>query len=241
MIFLLFLNICAFGNVIHTYYEPVKYQSSGTKTESDMLLEVWKRVWQEAGFIPKVLTEANARQHPDYTLFNLLLESIPLGNNKEYDRSCYMRYLAMAASGGGWMSDYDNVPLNMPESKTLPNNGLFTVYEGHVPSLISASKKEWNRIAFKLVKSSHPKEITLWSDMMALQSIQASFISKMKVMTPKKRGHDFLLNSKMLCLQTKHYFTAHLSHYAFALSKISTSRSIVIDNAFNNWKRRCTQ
>ena len=47
------------------------------------------------------------------------------------------------------MSDYDTFPIgiNPADGLTLPNGGFFTSYERHVPSLMSGSQVEWDRMA----------------------------------------------------------------------------------------------
>ena len=42
-----------------------------------------------------------------------LRQRVPLGQNEEYEKMCYFRYLAMAEVGGGWMSDYDTLPMQL--------------------------------------------------------------------------------------------------------------------------------
>lgn len=61
----------------------------------------------------------------------------------------------MAVNGGGWMTDYDTIPLNMNADvygKELPNEGQFTSYEVHVPSLIVGNSDEWMRVSRALLR-----------------------------------------------------------------------------------------
>ena len=61
----------------------------------------------------------------------------------------------MAALGGGWMTDYDTVPLNIDaeiDGRTFPNDGKFTTFEGHVPSFIVGSGEEWDRVSRALLQ-----------------------------------------------------------------------------------------
>lgn len=81
-----------------------------------------------------VLTIEDAERHAEYAMLRARIEKLPLGGNREYDLACYLRWLAMAAAGGGWMSDYDAAPLRFSPPPELPNGGAFTGYEGHVPS-----------------------------------------------------------------------------------------------------------
>merc|ERR1719469_1440902 len=73
---------------------------------------------------------------------------------------------------GGWMSDYDTFPLQIRHTLTrLPNNGRFTSNQRHVPSLISGSQPEWNRMVKLLFASYQSHTNTFWSDMRALEDI----------------------------------------------------------------------
>lgn len=61
----------------------------------------------------------------------------------------------MAALSGGWMTDYDTIPLNMNAEVyggAFPNEGQFTAYEGHVPSLVVGSGEEWDRVSKALLR-----------------------------------------------------------------------------------------
>lgn len=67
-----------------------------------------------------------------------------------FNYMCYIRYIAMSAVGGGWMSDYDVLPLRF-YFNGLPNNGAFTVYETSVPSLVSGNESEWERLMNEII------------------------------------------------------------------------------------------
>jgi len=128
----------------------------------------------------------DAEAHPDYANVVDNLDDVPLGNNNHYDKACYLRHFAMAASGGGWMTDYDAVPLNMKAEvygMDLPNDGQFTTYEGYVPSLIVGNEDEWERVAKALLREGvdagsnedagiiRDGKPRLFSDMLALEAI----------------------------------------------------------------------
>jgi hypothetical protein len=92
----------------------------------------------------------------------------------------------MATVGGGWMSDYDVVPLKSIVPKEyfeppkrlskkdmdgingfpLPNKGGFTVYanDGRVPSHMSGSAKEWDRMAKSLLDLAHDHTDDFYSE-----------------------------------------------------------------------------
>ena len=119
---------CTLGGAkqtVHTFWQQVKgMETSNTDQE---MLELWNASWSLAGFHTRILTLADARRHPLYNQvqadLNQMASTGLLGTNVEYDRLCYLRYLAMAASGGGWMTDYDVLPLVMPKCSGLPNQG----------------------------------------------------------------------------------------------------------------------
>ena len=153
---------------MHTFFTPI------SQTPDTALLEVWKKSWSDAGWEPVVLTLADAKKHPIYRRFIETFDTS--GDTAKYrltnfDRMCFLRWLAMASSGGGWMSDYDTLPLfSSPEidGHNLPNNGKFTCYSGHVPNLVSGSEQEWNRMAQLLLFSYKSHQDIFWSDMLAL-------------------------------------------------------------------------
>lgn len=151
--------------IMHTFYEKLS-------VGEDDLLEVWKEEWNEAGFEVKVLKLEDAQRHP----YCKDMERVVFGNvyHNPYDTLCFYRWLAMAASGGGWMCDYDTFPTNFPieEGKNLPNNGKFTSFENHVPSLMSGTATEWTRVAKLLVEAIPKIPEDVKSDMHAFQILE---------------------------------------------------------------------
>eukprot|EP00667_Euglena_gracilis_P019002 EG_transcript_20294 len=110
-------------------------------------LALWKRRWLAAGFEANILTEKDAQKHPRYPEFLSLFHDLPTVNSKQYEVSCYVRYLALASVGGGLMVDYDVLPLNAAfESLQLPEK--FTVWDrGAVPCMVSGTAEQFTAAA----------------------------------------------------------------------------------------------
>jgi len=157
---------------IHTFFENVgESEKSYHLTE----LESWKKAWSEAGWNPVVLTLADAKRHSLYKSFDENFETAKFETNI-YNRMCFYRWLAMAASsGGGWMADYDTYPLNLYQNTNygyeLPNNGSFTSNIFFVPNLLSGSESEWNRMVQLLFQSYRKNRHVFWSDMRSMYEI----------------------------------------------------------------------
>ena len=116
---------------MHTFWEQVADLDGQTASLDADMLALWTSSWEAAGFDTRVLKLADAMRHPDYdamrTNLSVLGSAGILGSNIEYDSYCFLRYLAMGAVGGGWMSDYDALPLVIPPSLMHnPNDGIFT-------------------------------------------------------------------------------------------------------------------
>jgi len=133
--------------ILNDVNQPIIYLffEKDINTESD-LLELWKDEWSKAGFRPKILTLADARAHPYFGEMEAIVK--PIFSDTE-DALNFYRYLAMASVGGGWLSEGDTFPTNFPMSEgiNLPQDGLLTSYETHVPSLLSGSADEWTRVS----------------------------------------------------------------------------------------------
>lgn len=152
--------------VIHTFYEPIFTQ--GFDGDHSPIIKAWREEWTRAGFETRILTLADAKRHPYFGSMEKVVKEL-FGACNQY---CFYRYLAMAANGGGWMSDNDTFPANIPALIDPPNGGKFTSFQGHVPALISASADEWLRIAKLMVDNIPTSTQSIKSDMMMLLDLR---------------------------------------------------------------------
>jgi len=127
----------------------------------------------DSGWEPLTLNIDNAKYHPMYDrlISNLLINvngTRFYGGNDKYNFFCFIRWIAMASVGGGWMSDYDTLPLYSKPTMTLPNNGSLSIFTNWVPNLVSGSAAEWNRmteVMFNNYKEHSKNGKERWSDM----------------------------------------------------------------------------
>ena len=214
--------------------------------------------WTVLPPLQRILGSQHAEAHPDYEAISATLnEKVPLGINPFYDRSCYLRHFAMAASGGGWMTDYDTVPLNMPADvygKSLPNYGRFTTFENHVPCLIVGDNDEWERVARALLRegieaNASTEEGGLFSDMHALKSL----IDKAEVIS--FQPHSVLQMAELIeligddiygqqteetsCDQVRHVLAVHFSHASVEHYKSLGQRAVIIAEILARWSKLC--
>lgn len=92
---------------LYTYHDYVPEHNAFDEL---MLIQIWRKHWDAVGFEPFVLSEWHARRHPYYDTLMEAVEKLPSQNPKRYEIACFIRWLALAQVGGGWMSDYDVFP-----------------------------------------------------------------------------------------------------------------------------------
>jgi hypothetical protein len=141
---------------------------------NEELLEAWKEAWYDAGWEPLVLGLEEAKKHKNYERFIDAFNEADF-EVRDYDRIYFLRWLAMAVVGGGWMSDYDTFPVYshpLRDGFVLPNGGNFTCYSRHVPNIVSGSLEEWERLSDLLYFSYKMHEDEFWSDLLALHELR---------------------------------------------------------------------
>jgi len=266
--------------VMYTFYDRIEAggagkgkRSTGMDDKSDNeLLALWKTHWENAGWEPRILSLEDAKKHASYDHYVDRLASLPMdgvsgkGNNRMYNQLCFLRWLAMASVGGGFMSDYDLFPLGYgtgdlatPPSVALPNNGDFTVYSvvpdsqnAAVPCLMSARGDEWTRLAMKILgaavnmKKDEKSHIT---DMFALIALrfENTYIAVDEVMNGEYvlLGRDWAPED---CEITNGKRAIHFSHHAIEVGDASyikegelapSDRPGVISHWMSQWMDVC--
>jgi hypothetical protein len=132
---------------IYTYFDDiyvVRLFGLLGQDELDML-ELWKKSWSAYGWNPVILDMSVAKRHPRFEEYKKILSTFPTVNPKNTELACYYRWIAMEVVGGGFMSDIDvmNYGFRYPSGEW---DWDFTTHQAFIPSFVSASKQEYQRI-----------------------------------------------------------------------------------------------
>ena len=95
--------------IVYTYYDRLTGLSP-----ANGLLDFWQEKWAAQGWQPLVLSEKDAKRVPGYVKFLSAIHRLPTVNHRGYEDACYLRHLAMVHRGGGFLTDYDVLPVNCP-------------------------------------------------------------------------------------------------------------------------------
>jgi len=205
--------------IIHTFFNSLRSKKTNRVLRIDAaMIAVWKHAWSLAGWNPRVLGLEDAEKFPGFeNMYEAVTAIHPKMSGDRYEIMCYLRYFAMAAVGGGYMSDYDVIPSYMPADVygTLPNNGNFTSYSGHVPALLSGRGDEWERVARRLIEegTKRQNDYRIFSDMMALREIVLK--KEIKVVRPLPIIDSVLeleRHEPISCDYIRNYRATHISH-----------------------------
>ena len=244
--------------IMYTFFTGVgSIKLTGMTTEADNdLLAGWKQEWSRMGWEPRVIGVDVAQQHPHFALLNDKLTE----TYNDYERYCFLRWLAMSVVGGGWMSDYDTFPL-YPFDPALPNGGRLTVHEhskrGGVPDLLSGSANEFLRMAIAIVNNTEGRNDGLWSDMVAMHDVYMASNGTEYIMEPHVvPGHTVLKKrviDEQTCRRTQDKYAIHFSHFAMAQATESSGfgsdqekigpqqRAKIALNWLRQWRELCVE
>lgn len=107
---------------IYTYHAPSPEIASWY--DPDSMLELWKSEWAKRGHTPIVLTQQDAESHPKFPRFKELIAQVNTTNPRSYEEACWFRWFAIAARGGGCMSDTDVLPNTERHPMEFMDGGL---------------------------------------------------------------------------------------------------------------------
>lgn len=256
---------------MHTFYDridPKKHiKYTGMSDEADRkMLQHWKRYWHRAGWDPRILTLEDAKRHPEFERVDTLLDldTMPFGY---YDKLCFLRWLAVAQVGGGWMSDYDTFPLRVvvehdgdDDTPPLPNDGRLTIHDrtlnGGIPCLVSGSQSEFDRMAAALVENAVTRGVgrPFWSDMLAIMDLHRVRPHDFEVRGGVLRGERALDSDRAFASvadcrrMARHHWAVHFSHNAVQQAVASgnlaqrrgfEARPTIAEGWLNQWANRC--
>lgn len=182
--------------VIYTFFERISAENRFTDMDDkdeDNLLQFWKLAWSLAGWEPRILTRADAMDHPEYEVF---LRNLTLLNLDNLGEISFMKHFVMGAVGGGFLSDFDSFPISdfRRDGVVLPFDGAFTIYDIFAVNLASGSAEAWIEISKGLVEDARKyvrtNQTSFWTDTLGLlnlfRSNQFRIISKREVLSGTK-------------------------------------------------------
>jgi hypothetical protein len=126
--------------VVYTFCAPI----DGKIPEHEAaLVDLWRESWEANGWEAIVLDESSVRVDQEVSRMLLAYRDLPSINRRKLDYYCYVRWLAVAQAGGGFMCDYDVVNYGF----TPRPAGRLALYERSVPCLVSGTAAEYERVA----------------------------------------------------------------------------------------------
>jgi hypothetical protein len=126
--------------VVYTFCAPIH----GKIPEHEAaLVDLWRDSWSANGWEAIVLDESSVQVDQEVAKMLLAYRALPSINRKKLDYYCYVRWLAVAQAGGGFMCDYDVINYGFRPRPV----GNLALYERSVPCLVSGTAAEYERVA----------------------------------------------------------------------------------------------
>ncbi len=103
---------------VYTYFANVPELGNAEQLQ---MLALWGDSWARHGWEPIILTHDHTRTFPNHSFVEARFSRMPKVNPAAYELACWMRWVAMAVSGG-MMTDYDVLnfgftPADIPVNK----------------------------------------------------------------------------------------------------------------------------
>lgn len=145
---------------IVTYFQEIGNE------DDQYLLEYFIKVWDIFGVKVGVLSEQDAKEHSAYQDMLEKIKTLPTTNGQEYEKQCYLRWLAVAEFPDKCVfADYDVFP-NMRKFYSLISTDRFLNYtHAGNPGMINGKAKHWQKIIELLLNYKVPPETEHVSDL----------------------------------------------------------------------------
>jgi len=158
---------------VYTFYSPVEGKREREERE---LIALWQESWAAMGWEPAVLGYESLVFDNELNELVRKFKKLPSINRHNLDYWCYLRWVAVAQQGGGFMCDYDVINYSFAPRAA----DKLTTYDRYVPCLVSGSSAEFMRavgwfadqkvgIFSRFVSHAHT------SDMLILKNHQSEF------------------------------------------------------------------
>jgi hypothetical protein len=135
---------------VYTYFSSLP---GSNPDHAARLLLIWRDAWAKQGYEPIVLNETHARKHELASFLENKVRMLPTLNVIEYEMACYMRWAAMAAVGGGIMTDADVIPYGpVEEFNRQGQKTTLTSLQGHVPCCVFGSKAAYEQVVRQMIE-----------------------------------------------------------------------------------------
>lgn len=179
---------------VFTFYEPLPALDM---VGERILVSIWRAAWAKAGLSPIVLSEYWASRHPIYREFDQAVSKLPSSNPENYDRSCFLRWLAVQVaakeypndSGRIVMLDYDVMPganvskLNLDWALGDPYQATDPMYSlhGNCPALVIGTPEQFAEVCQYFIDYVPPAGLKHQSDQYLFEQMIIANPDKFKV------------------------------------------------------------
>jgi hypothetical protein len=159
--------------LVHTYFRPC--DDPDALAEQKRILAIWERSWRAAGFEPVILTEAHAREHPQFEEYCVEMGAKPTINPPAYEMACWLRWMAAhALNRVVFLTDYDVLPFSFGPAPIHQDLDKFpTMLCGGVPCAVIGTPEQFEAAinAFVTCQPTQEQGQPHLSDMHAAQQL----------------------------------------------------------------------
>lgn len=131
----------------YTYYQKLDQPEN-----QEDLIELCKLSWNINGWDFEVLDISHAESHPFYSEYEKIMSSLNFINSPLYEKSCFMRWLAMASVGGGVMIDYDVVNLGFSDFFNHYDEKNITLLQKKCPCVVYGNEDQYLDVCKRFCK-----------------------------------------------------------------------------------------